>query len=200
MSLFSTAIAENILPVDGEVFYYGVVVTDDESIVYFKELMDTIHWKQDELILFGKKIVTKRKVAWYGDLPYEYSYSNTFKKALPWTETLLNLKQLVESKTNEIYNSCLLNLYHDGTEGMSWHSDDEVMLVENASIASLSIGVDRKFGFKHKESKEKVTLLLENGSLIEMKGSTQKFWQHALPKTKKVISPRINLTFRRIVE
>ncbi len=200
MSLFSTAIAENILPVDGEVFYYGVVVTDDESIVYFKELMDTIHWKQDELILFGKKIVTKRKVAWYGDLPYEYWYSNTTKKALPWTEILLKLKQLVESKTNEIYNSCLLNLYHDGTEGMSWHSDDEVMLVENASIASLSIGVDRKFGFKHKESKEKVTLLLENGSLLEMKGSTQKFWQHALPKTKKVISPRINLTFRRIVE
>jgi len=200
MKLFDTSITKNLLPIDGEVYYHGVVLSEQEILQYFETLCTNIVWKQDKLIMFGKKIVTKRKVAWYGNRPYEYTYSNTTKKALPWTAALLKLKQLVEAKTSETYNSCLLNLYHNGTEGMSWHSDDEDMLVKNASIASLSIGVDRKFAFKHKDLKEKVTLTLENGSLLEMKGTTQKYWQHALPKTKKVISPRINLTFRSIID
>ncbi len=201
MKLFSTAITENLLPYDGEIYYHGVVVPNKESTAYFKKLRNDINWKQDELILFGKKIITKRKVAWYGDVPFEYTYSNTTKKALLWTKELLYLRQLVESITNKTYNSCLLNLYHNGTEGMSWHSDDEDMLVENASIASLSMGIeDRKFAFKHKESKEKVALTLENGSLLEMKGTTQKYWLHALPKSIKISTPRINLTFRKMVE
>jgi len=200
MKLFDGAITKNILPFDGETYYYGNVLSHEESLQYFEKLYRDIAWKQDELIIFGKKIITKRKVAWYGDQLFEYTYSNSTKKALPWSHDLLQLKKVVETRTNELYNSCLLNLYHNGNEGMSWHSDDEAMLVENGSIASLSLGVDRRFAFKHKESKEKVVLILENGSLLEMKGTTQKFWRHALPKSSKVTAARINLTFRKIIE
>ncbi len=200
MKLFDSAITHNILPCDGETYYHGIVLSPKESKQYFEQLYHDIPWKQDEILMFGKKITTNRKVAWFGDLPFEYTYSNSIKRALPWSNTLIHLKKLVESFTNETYNSCLLNLYHDGAEGMSWHSDDEPMLVENASIASLSLGVERRFAFKHKESKQKVQLNLENGSLLEMKGSTQQCWQHALPKSSKVAAPRINLTFRKMVQ
>jgi len=200
MKLFDGAITKNILPYDGETYYHGNVLSPETSNQYFEKLYDDIIWKQDELVIFGKKIITKRKVAWYGDVPFEYRYSNSTKKALPWSNDLLQLKKIVEARTKEVYNSCLLNLYHNGIEGMSWHSDDEAMLVENGSIASLSLGVERRFAFKHKESKEKVILILENGSLLEMKGFTQKFWRHALPKSNKVMTPRINLTFRKMIE
>ena len=116
--------------------------------------------------MFGKRIVTKRKVAWYGEKAFEYSYSNTTKLALPWTKTLLELKLLAQETTNETYNSCLLNLYHDGSEGMAWHSDGEKDLKKNGAIASLSFGAERKFAFKHKDTKEKVSLILEHGSFV----------------------------------
>ncbi|RKE91984.1 alkylated DNA repair dioxygenase AlkB [Ichthyenterobacterium magnum] len=150
--------------------------------------------------MFGKRIITKRKVAWYGEKPFEYSYSNTTKLALPWTKTLLILKQLTEEKTEHTYNSCLLNLYHEGSEGMAWHSDDEKDLKKNGAIASLSFGAERKFAFKHKSTKEKTSLTLEHGSLLVMKGETQTYWLHRLPPTKLTTKPRINLTFRTIIE
>ncbi len=198
MKLFDHAIAKNLLPIDGESYYHGSILPYDATSNYFELLQQNIDWRRDELLLFGKKIMTKRKVAWYGDLPFEYTYSNTTKQALPWTHELLELKNIVELNTRTQYNSCLLNLYHNGTEGMSWHSDDEPMLEKNASIASLSLGVARRFAFKHKELKEKVVVTLENGSLLEMKGTTQQYWNHALLKSTKILEPRINLTFRRI--
>ena len=143
-------------------------------------------------------MVTKRKVAWYAEQPFEYSYSNTTKVALPFTKELLALKELVEKETKETYNSCLLNLYHDGSEGMAWHSDGEKDLKKNGAIASLTFGVERKFAFKHKETKEVVSLILQHGSLLVMKDETQTHWLHRLPPTKKVHRPRINLTFRTI--
>ena len=109
------------------------------------------------------------------------------------------MKKRVEERSGENFNSCLLNLYHDGSQGMGWHSDDEPSLVRDSAIASVSLGVERKFSFKHRETKETVALMLERGSLLVMKGETQRFWRHALPKTKKVASPRINLTFRSFV-
>jgi alkylated DNA repair dioxygenase AlkB len=105
----------------------------------------------------------------------------------------------VESHTQVNYNGCLLNLYHDGNEGMGWHSDGEKEILTNSSIASISLGIDRKFSFKNKLSKETVSIQLENGSLLEMKGAIQKHWLHALPKSKKITKPRINLTFRQFV-
>ena len=155
--------------------------------------------KNDEVVIYGKHIVTDRKIAWYGDEPYNYTYSNTTKQAHLWTRELLQLKQVVEESTDTVFNSCLLNLYHNGAEGMSWHSDNEEALGKNAVIASLSLGAQRKFSFKHKQNKKTVSLELEDGSLLLMKGETQQHWQHSLPKTTKVHEPRINLTFRQFL-
>ncbi|WP_417444900.1 alpha-ketoglutarate-dependent dioxygenase AlkB family protein [Joostella sp.] len=202
MDLFNSApqSERNLLPNDGKVFYYGTLFSRKEANAYYEQLLEEIQWRNDEAIIFGKLIVTKRKVAWYGDKPFDYTYSKTTKSALPWTETLLELKEKVEAATGETFNSCLLNLYHDGSEGMAWHSDGETALKKNGSIGSLSFGAERKFSFKHKSSKEKIDVFLENGSLLEMKGTTQTYWLHRLPPTKLKMKPRVNLTFRTIDE
>ncbi len=202
MKLFDIKIdsTKNLLPKDGTVNYYGKLLKDEEANHFFKTLLNTIEWRNDEAIIFGKKIITKRKVAWYGEKPFEYTYSNTTKLALNWTKDLLDLKTKVESETGETFNSCLLNLYHNGNEGMAWHSDAEKDLKKNGAIASLSFGAERKFAFKHKETKEKIDLILEHGSLLVMKDITQTHWLHRLPPTKLIQSPRINLTFRTIQE
>lgn len=189
----------NLLPCNGHVNYFGKILSDEEILHYFNELNDTIAWKNDEVIIFGKLIITNRKVAWYATSNLDYTYSNISKKAWPFTPALLRLKQIVEQKTGEIYNACLLNLYQNGSEGMGWHSDDEKELEPLASIASLSLGSERKFSLKHKQNKQTVSVILANGSLLEMKNETQLFWKHALPKTTKVLGPRINLTFRKMV-
>ena len=171
----------------------------EQAEYYFDLLLSKIEWKNDEARIFGKHFIIKRKVAWYGDHDYTYTYSNATKQALPWTKELLELKSLTEKTTGTIFNSCLLNLYHNGDEGMTWHSDDEKSLGNNTVIASLSLGAERKFSFKHKATKQTISIVLENGSLVVMKGTTQTHWWHCLPKTKKVSGPRINLTFRTIV-
>lgn len=200
MDLFSnqTDSNTNLLPKDGAVHYYGTLFSLMEANHYFESLLNHITWKNDEAVIFGKRIFTKRKVAWYGDRPFEYTYSNITKKALPWTQELLDLKAITEATTGETYNSCLLNLYHSGDEGMAWHSDGEKDLKKNGAIASLSFGAARKFAFKHKETKETISLVLAHGSLLVMKGSTQSHWLHRLPPTKKITTPRVNLTFRTI--
>jgi alkylated DNA repair dioxygenase AlkB len=201
MNLFSeqTDPSYNWLPKNGMVNYFGSVYTLAESKEIFTRLMEEIVWKNDEAIIFGKLIVTKRKVAWYGEKEFAYTYSNTTKKALPWTPLLLALKKKTEALSGETFNSCLLNLYHSGEEGMAWHSDAEKDLKKNGAIASLSFGAERVFSFKHKQSKETVSILLENGSLLMMKDCTQSFWLHRLPPSTKILTPRINLTFRTIV-
>lgn len=197
MKLFSLDEPDkNWLPYDGTVNYYGVILSNPEH--YFRVLHNDIAWRHDEAVIFGKHIFTKRMVAWYGDLPFEYTYSGIQKTALPWIDSLLELKEIVEKQSNETFNSCLLNLYNDGSEGMAWHSDGEKDLKKDGAIASLTFGAERKFCFKHKESKEKVDLVLEHGSLLIMKGTTQTHWMHRLPPTKKTHGPRINLTFRTI--
>jgi alkylated DNA repair dioxygenase AlkB len=191
--------SRNLLPKDGIVQYFGRLFTTAVANEYYEKLMQSIEWKNDQAIIYGKLIITKRKVAWYGDAAFDYTYSNTTKLALPWTPELLALKSIIEEKTGEQFNSCLLNLYHNGDEGMAWHSDAEKALKKNGAIGSMSFGAERKFAFKHKESKETVSLILEHGSLLVMKGTTQTNWLHRLPPTKLVSKPRINLTFRMIV-
>ncbi len=199
MDLFGYDHKLNILPCDGEVFYFGQVLDSCLSEIFTQKLLQNIAWKNDEVVIYGKHIITDRKIAWYGNEPYSYTYSNTTKQAHLWTAELLKIKQIVEQRTDTVFNSCLLNLYHNGAEGMSWHSDDERSLGKNAVIASLSLGAQRKFSFKHKKSKKTVSLELEDGSLLLMKGETQHHWLHSLPKTTKVIEPRINLTFRQFL-
>ena len=200
MDLFNTEAdnQKNLLPKDGVVYYLGKLLTHQDANRYFDCLMNTVEWKNDQAIIYGKQIITKRKVGWYGDSDFEYTYSNITKRALPWTTELLELKSIIEEKTGEKFNSCLLNLYHNGDEGMSWHSDAEKNLKKDGAIGSLSFGAERKFAFKHKETKDTISLILENGSLLVMKGTTQTNWLHRLPPTKRITKPRINLTFRTI--
>ncbi|MCJ7932953.1 MAG: alpha-ketoglutarate-dependent dioxygenase AlkB [Chryseobacterium sp.] len=190
----------NILPHDGVVHYYGKVFSKEKADWYYQYLFHQIPWEHDEAMIFGKLIVTKRKVAWFGEKPFEYTYSKRTKYAKSWTPGLLELKRKCEEVSGETYNSCLLNLYHDGSEGMAYHSDGETDLKKHGAIASLSFGAERKFLFKHKKTKGKVEIFLENGSLLVMKGTTQDHWLHRLPPTTKVKAPRVNLTFRTIEE
>jgi alkylated DNA repair dioxygenase AlkB len=201
MQLFEEDIdkEKNWLPADGTVHYYGKIFSAAEADFYYQTLLETIDWKNDEAIIFGKKIITNRKVAWYGEHPFEYTYSKVTKQALTWTNELLAIKQFIEQQINEFFNSCLLNLYHNGQEGMAWHSDGEKDLKKNGAIASVSFGAERKFLFKHKSTGEKVDFVLPHGSLLVMKDETQTHWLHRLPPTKVVHTPRINLTFRTIV-
>jgi alkylated DNA repair dioxygenase AlkB len=188
----------NLLPKDGEVIYFGVVFQQEEIESLFSKLQNEIEWKNDQALIYGKLITTKRKVAWYANKEFSYTYSKVTKTALLFPQWLIELKEKVESLTQVKYNSCLLNFYSDGGEGMTYHSDAEKELKKNGSIASLSFGAERNFVFKHKTSGEKVSVFLESGSLLEMKGETQTHWLHALPTTKKVNTLRINLTFRQM--
>ena len=198
MDIFGNTLDQpiNLINHDGLVDYYGHLLTDTQADDFFEKLLESIEWKNDRAIIYGKEIITQRKIAWYGEKPFNYTYSNTTKKALPWTQELLDLKNRAENKTHETYNSCLLNLYHNGSEGMAWHSDAEKDLKQNAAICSLSLGAERKFCFKHKRTKEVVSLKLKHGSCLVMKGATQKNWLHRLPPTKIPTKARINLTFR----
>ena len=198
MDLFSSATIKNLLPFDGVTNYHGIILDQEQCAFFYQKLMDTIQFKNDEAIIFGKKIITKRKVAWYGSSEFSYTYSKITKTATIFTKELLALKAIVEKESGETYNSCLLNLYHSGEEGMGYHSDGEKMLKKNGAIASLSLGVARKFSFKHRENKQRIDIILENGSLLVMKEATQTNWLHRLPPTKKVNLPRINLTFRTV--
>jgi alkylated DNA repair dioxygenase AlkB len=199
MNLINNNKIVQVLNRDGRVDYYGKITINVEANLYFEILLQNIVWKNDEAIILGKHIITKRKTAWYGDSDYLYTYSNTTRRALPWTSELRDLKQLVEKLTETKFNSCLLNLYHDGNEGLAWHSDDEKVLRRNGTIASLSFGAERKFSLKHKKTKQTISIVLEHGSLLVMKDETQVYWLHSLPKTKKIVMPRINLTFREII-
>lgn len=189
---------QNLLPKDGLVHYYPKLISGPESALLMNQLQKSLQWEADRLMMFGKLVVTRRKVAWIGDPNCAYTYSGVLKQAQAWTTELLALKRHLEELAQSEFNSCLLNFYHDGEDGMGWHSDDEKELDSQSPIASLSLGATRKFAFKHKQDKKTSTLLLENGSALVMHPPTQEFWKHALLKTKTIHSPRINLTFRKM--
>ena len=192
--------AANLLPCDGIVNDYGLLYPADEADGLLRYLLDEIAWRHDEAVIYGRRIVTARQVAWYGDAAFDYRYSGVTRTALPWTDVLLALKARVEERIAATsptrFNACLLNLYRDGSQGMAWHSDDEKELGPETVIASLSFGAARTFAFRHKRSGEKREMLLQHGQLIVMRGATQSHWQHALMKSARVHAPRVNLTFR----
>ncbi len=199
MDLFGYEPAVNLLPCDGTVNYHGAVLAPGRAQRCYEALLCQVPWKNDEVTVFGKHYVTTRKVAWYGDPGAAYTYSGTTRQPLSWTDELQELKTLAELVTGSRFNSCLLNLYHHGGEGMGWHSDNEKSIVPHSAIASLSFGAEREFRFKHKTLPATATVLLENGSLLVMKDATQTHWLHSIPKSKKILTPRINLTFRCMV-
>lgn len=187
-----------ILAKDGQADYYSGFYDPDECDHLFQSLLSSVSWESDHIQMFGKLLTTSRKVAWVADPQCSYTYSGVQKVPQNWTKELLQIKHKLEQISRHTYNSCLLNLYHDGNEGMGWHSDNEKELDSSASIASLSFGAQRKFAFRHKQDKTTSPLFLENGSLLLMHPPIQEYWHHSLLKTKIVIGPRINLTFRKV--
>ena len=185
----------NILPYDG-VTNYTPNFFKDAHLSYLDHLSNEVAWKHDELTLYGKKIITKRQVAFEGDEHIAYTYSKQVKIASPWSQVVLELKQILEKELNTSFNGCLLNLYASGDIAMAWHSDNEPELESEGIIASLSFGATRTFQLKHKQSGEKIELKLENGSLLVMDMQSQQHWMHQLKKEPKILEPRINLTFR----
>ena len=174
----------------------------DESHLYMRKLTQSVFWRREKIKMWGKEIVTKRRIAWYADDGKSYTYSGSTFFPSQWNNVLLQLKERVENYSEIKFNSVLLNEYPNGEVGMGWHSDDEKELGTDPIIASLSFGANRDFIFKHKTDRsiENVKLHLKSGSLLLMLGSTQHYWKHSLPKRLKVIEPRINLTFRNILD
>lgn len=187
---------QNLLPCDGDCRLIPGLLSGKEHADLFQALYRDISWQQDEVIIFGKRLITRRKTAWYGLQPFTYKYSGIARVALPFTPELSKLMERCSQVSGDHFNSALLNLYHDGTESMGWHSDDESSIVPLSTIASVSLGAERRFKFRHKKTGETITLMLPPGSLLLMKGSTQVHWKHALPPAKRVTTPRINITFR----
>ncbi|CAM4125656.1 alpha-ketoglutarate-dependent dioxygenase AlkB [Cytophagaceae bacterium 50C-KIRBA] len=190
---------ENLIPFDGELYSYGNIYSEEQANSMLDTFLHSIAWDHDQVRLFGKTHITARKVAWYGDLGRTYRYSGSLKEAHAWTPLLWEIKTQVEDICQAKYNACLLNLYHDGNEGMGWHADNEKSIVPHSSIASLSLGCQRRFDLKHQTRGEKRSLILENGQLINMKGPIQEHWKHAIAKSKKIQELRINLTFRLMI-
>jgi alkylated DNA repair dioxygenase AlkB len=188
----------NLFNRDGCVNYHPCLWDEESCSVLLNTLLHSLNWQNDQLMMFGEMITTKRKVSWVGEEGLSYTYSGVKKYPDPWTVELLMIKAKLEELAQWKFNSCLLNLYHDGSEGMGWHSDNEPELNPGAPIASLSLGGVRKFAFKHKMDKTVSSLFLGNGSVLMMHAPTQDFWQHSLLKTSRPVSTRINLTFRDI--
>ena len=173
----------------------------DEADALLTELESGIAWGQEHLTIYGKKIPFPRKTAWYGDPGCEYSYSGLTMTPHPWTPALLGIKERVEAEAETRFNSVLLNLYRDGSDSMSWHSDDEPELGQDPIIASVTFGATRSFQLRYRPNPAyRAQADLTHGSLLIMSGPMQHCWQHQIPKTKKPLGPRINLTFRTILD
>ncbi|PSV34605.1 MULTISPECIES: alpha-ketoglutarate-dependent dioxygenase AlkB [unclassified Photobacterium] len=181
---------------NGLLYWHPQFLNLQQSEQYFQQLKNELNWQQEHITLFGRSVLQPRLQTWLGDAVY--TYSGLTMHPQPWTSAILDLKAQCEQQAKTSFNSVLGNLYRDGEDYMGWHQDNERELGHQPVIASLSFGVTRQFVFKHKTTKEKIAFQLTPGSLLIMAGETQQYWQHALPKTKRVNEPRINLTFRYI--
>lgn len=190
--------ALNLLPQDGVLNNHGRLGAAGEADVWLAALLQHTPWQKDQVQIGGQLRQTVRQVAWMADRPWPYTYSGVVHRAIPWTPDVLPIKARVEAQTGAVFNACLLNLYPDGQCGMGWHSDDEAELLAGAPIASLSLGAERRFDFRHKTEARLPVLrfVLRHGQLLVMRGETQQHWQHAIAKTAGVQTPRVNLTFR----
>jgi alkylated DNA repair dioxygenase AlkB len=193
---------KEVLPMpDAKVTFYQDFFNSQKSNEIFQILLGEINWRQDKMKLYGKEINLPRKTAWYGDRDKSYTFSGIHLEPEPWTPTLLYVKKRIEEVAEVQFNSVLLNLYRHGNDGISWHTDAEPELGENPVIGSVSFGGTRRFMFRHRQDQElKAEIELIHGSFLLMAGETQHFWQHQIPKTSRKVEPRINLTFRVIID
>jgi alkylated DNA repair dioxygenase AlkB len=198
--LFESPGLERLPVVDADLYLQREINLglSDEQIV--NRLIESTPWRQEEIKVYGKTHQQPRLSAWYGNEGLDYSYSGIQLRALPWTDLLLDIKARVESASAEAFNSVLINYYRDQNDSMGMHSDDESELGKQPVIASLSLGGERRFLLRHKYRKDVggLNLALASGSLLIMKGETQTYWKHGVPRQSRVCGPRLNLTFRRI--
>jgi alkylated DNA repair dioxygenase AlkB len=167
----------------------------------FKVLRSSIRWRQDTIRIYGKAHPLPRLQQWFGDAGLDYTWSGIHMVPEPWPDELREVKEKVEDVAGERFNTVLLNLYRNGQDTVSWHSDDEKDLGSAPTIASVSLGAERNFVLRHNDPTDldSVTIPLPHGSLLLMAGTTQSKWKHALPRRKSVVGERINLTFRRVL-
>lgn len=198
MDLFSTEKKELKLP-NAELIYIHNFYSTEKANYYFEFLKNNIEWQHDFITIFGKTFKQPRLTALYANNNHSYKYSNITMSPKIFTKELLDIKLDIEQTANHQFTSVLLNLYRDGNDSNGWHADNEKELGKNPVIASLSLGAQRMFHFKHRKLlDQKHKIILEHGSLLLMKGEMQHFWLHQIPKTKKDVGKRINLTFRTI--
>ena len=191
---------ERIPMQDAEVYYRRQLRLVEPDNVVMRHLIDEVPWRAETVVVWGKTFPQPRLIAWYGDPGTHYTYSGIRLDPLPWTHALLDIKRGVEAVAGNDFNSALLNHYRDHRDSMGLHSDDEPELGERPIIASFSLGEERTLIFKHKTKRDvkPVRLRLGSGSLLLMKGQTQRHWKHGINKETRPHGPRINLTFRRV--
>lgn len=187
------------MPPGGELVYIDDFLSESSAQQLFSRLIDKSFWQTRSITMFGRKIMQPRLIAFQGDAGVSYAYSGDGYHAEPWQPDVVAVKDRIEQTAGCSFNCVLLNLYRDGRDSMGWHSDDEEELGEHPNIASLSLGEVRRFVMRRKHDKrDKLEIEPRSGSLVIMRGDTQRFWQHALPKTARNVRPRISLTFRRV--
>ena len=184
---------------NGELLWYPAFFTHEECERYLVALLNGIHWQQELMKMYGKIVQFPRLTAWYADTGVTYSYSGLTHQPERWTEELLQIKKRIEVVSGAQFNSVLLNRYRGGADSMSWHTDDELELGQNPIIASVNFGATRMFQLRHNSTKERINIELTHGSVLVMAGELQHYWKHQVPKTKKDVGERVNLTFRKVL-
>lgn len=188
-----------LLEQDGLLDYWPHFLSPEQAQELYLKLLQDTDWQSEVYQVYGKSVEAPRRVAWYGDSDATYTYSGITHQPLAWTPTLLQIKKQLEQTCHYHFNSVLLNLYRDGQDSMGWHADKEPELGPNPVIASLTLGQARLFKLRHNKSKQVLDVTPESGALLLMHGTLQHYWQHSVPKSKKPMQPRINLTFRKII-
>jgi alkylated DNA repair dioxygenase AlkB len=190
-------LGNNLLPFGGELYYVPNVFTREKSDEYFNQLFTEIRWKQEPIKIFGKEVMQPRLTAWYGDVEKPYAYSGITMAPDHWIHPLIEIKSVADQLSGAESSSALLNLYRDGNDGLGWHRDNEKVLGPTPTIASVSLGAVRSFQLRdYKDKKNLISLELQPGSVVIMRGASQQMWEHRVPKSKKVFGARINITFR----
>ena len=198
--LFASDEPEVLIDEDGLAVLYRRWLSEEQSRGAFQTLAQELRWEQTPITLYGRTLLIPRLNAWYGDAGSGYAYSGASFAPRPWTETLAALRGRLERDTGARFNSVLANLYRDGADSVAWHSDDEPELGPEPTIASVSLGASRRFSLRHKTSRRTLAVELADGDLLLMSGTLQRHWEHQLAKTRRDLGPRINLTYRQVIQ
>jgi len=187
-----------LLPRDGSALLVPGFLAPDDADDLLDRCGASIPWESTSLVMFGREVAEPRLSAWIADIGVVYGYSGRDRRVHPWSPDLDRVRRLCEARTGSSFNGVLANLYRDGRDHMGWHADDESCLGVDPVIASVSLGAERRFDLRHRQTGETVSCLLPHGSLLVMSGRSQIAWKHRLPRSARLDNARLNLTFRLI--